>query len=83
MGGISDERFVIVGDGGAVDLELGTGMRKKWNMWVSTAVLSLVFICSSVRIHVELGEEGEAIVRGVAVLVSFDVLNGRAECQFV
>ena len=56
MGGVPDERFVIVGNGGAVNLELGTRMGEEWNMWVIAAMLRLVFTCGGICIHVELGE---------------------------
>ena len=79
MGGVPDERFMIVGNSCVVYLELGTSMGEEWNMWAITAMLCLVFACGGVCIHVELGEEREAIIGHVAILVPFDVLDGGAE----
>jgi hypothetical protein len=39
--------------------------------------------CGSICIHVELGKEREVFVGGVAILVSFDMLEGGAEIKFV
>jgi hypothetical protein len=38
--------------------------------------------CGSIRIHVELGEEREVVVEGVAVLVTFDMLESRMKVEF-
>jgi hypothetical protein len=39
--------------------------------------------CSGIGVHVELGKEKGVVVGGVAVLVSFDVLEGWAEIEIV
>jgi hypothetical protein len=39
--------------------------------------------CGGIGVHVELGKKREVVVGGVAVLVSFDVLEGWAEVKIV
>jgi hypothetical protein len=56
VGGVPDERFMIVGNSCIIYLELGTSMGEEWNMWAIAAVLCLVFACGGVCVHVELGE---------------------------
>ena len=56
MGGVPDERFIIVGNSGVIYLELGTSMGEEWNMWEIAAMMCLVFACGGVCVHVELGE---------------------------
>jgi hypothetical protein len=52
-------------------------------MWAMTSMLVLENPCGVIGIHVELGKKRETIVMGVAVLVSFDVLEGWAEGELV
>jgi hypothetical protein len=66
-----------------VDVELGAGMRKEWNVWACTAVCILEDSCNFIGVDIKLGGKRKVFVWGFSILVAFDVLNGRSECKVV
>ena len=52
MGGVTDGRLVIVGNGTMVDIEVGTGVGKKGYVWACAAVCILEGASSSIGVNI-------------------------------
>jgi hypothetical protein len=79
VGGIPNGLLIIVGNSGIVYLELGTSMEEKGDVWAMVAILWLEVSCCGICVHIELGKDREAVVGVIAVLMSFNVLEGGAK----
>jgi hypothetical protein len=58
-----------------VDVELGSGMGKKGNLWACAAMCILKNSGSGISINVELSGGGKIFIGGLSVLMALDVLN--------